>query len=32
MKEDLKLKIKSAPNAPGVYQFFNSEKKNNIYR
>ena len=27
MKEDLKLKIKSAPNAPGVYQFFNSEKK-----
>ena len=27
MKEDLKLKIKSAPSAPGVYQFFNSEKK-----
>ena len=27
MKEDLKLKIKSAPNAPGVYQFLNSEKK-----
>ena len=27
MKEDLKLKVKSAPSAPGVYQFFNSEKK-----
>ena len=27
MKENLKLKIKSAPNAPGVYQFLNSEKK-----
>ena len=27
MKENLKLKIKSAPSAPGVYQFFNSEKK-----
>jgi len=27
MKENLRLKIKSAPSAPGVYQFFNSEKK-----
>ena len=27
MKEHLKIKVKSAPSDPGVYQFFNSEKK-----
>ena len=27
MKEHLKIKVKSAPRDPGVYQFFNSEKK-----
>ena len=27
MKEHLKIKVKSAPSDPGVYQFFNSKKK-----